>query len=275
MKKEPTTKRSGIEREVIILEAVTELIDSIVNPKILLFIEGDPNSEVQFNSYAHQKLFCIYLVDFLSCTDGRSPIGKISYLEGLREIISSPNFNENNSIQNLTVATQKLGDWLEQEVEVDSVRLMPIDKETIIKVKRLSFLKMTGNITKHNYLRSVGVAKELREILLVSGIHIDIDQALLVLADFYDRFTDIMGYHASTITELLNNLRWGIFEYLQPELNRSMIRVDERPPTYRYKYPTEIKSEFAKNCYWELMNEVLKKPYLRKFQVTKWLKLRY
>src|SRR5215218_1142153 len=42
--------------------------------------------------------------------------------------------------------------------------------------------------------------------------------ALLALADFYEKFhTDILNYHASTIAEFLNNIRWGIYEYLQPE----------------------------------------------------------
>jgi len=44
---------------------------------------------------------------------------------------------------------------------------------------------------------------------------------------------------------------------------------------YRYKYPEEIKTGFSKTCYWDLMNKVREKPFMRKFKVTKWLKLRY
>ena len=37
----------------------------------------------------------------------------------------------------------------------------------------------------------------------------------------------------------------------------------------------EINNTFAKNCYWDLMNEVRSGPYMRKFQVTRYLKMRY
>ena len=135
---------------------------------------------------------------------------------------------------------------------------------------------MTGNISKHNYLRSVDVAEGLQKILLKSGITVDINEALLALADFYERFQDILNYHSSTISEFLNNIRWGIYDYLQPEFNKSIVWEEgSKPPKYHYTCPEKIQSEFAKTCYWELMNEVLSPPFMRRFQVAKWLKLRY
>lgn len=81
--------------------------------------------------------------------------------------------------------------------------------------------------------------------------------------------------HGSTIAEFLNNIRWGIYEYLKPEFSRSLVRDTKNPPRYWHTYPEDIKNEFAKNCYWDLMNEVRSDPYLRKFKVTEVLKLRY
>jgi len=122
---------------------------------------------------------------------------------------------------------------------------------------------MTGDICKHNYLRSIGVAHDLKAILNESGVSVDINEALLALADFYDRFhTDILNYHASTIAEYLNNIRWGIYEYLQPEFKRSIVWESQNLPKYRYTYPTVLRSEFAKSCCWELMNEVRSEPYM-------------
>ena len=100
--------------------------------------------------------------------------------------------------------------------------------------------------------------------------------ALLALAEFYERFhTDILNYHGSTIAEFLNNLRWGIYEYLQPEFRRSIIWEAGNLPMYRYTYPDGVVTNLAKNCYWELMNEVRIQPFMRRLQVTRSLKLRY
>lgn len=268
-------KSSGIEQEVIILKAAKELIDSMVNFELMSLLGNDPNSKILFESYTHLKFFNIILVDFLSCTTEECPIKKTSYLGGLREIVENPCFDENNSVNNLKVATEEFKGWLEQEVEVD-IWLPSIDKDTKLNISRFDFLKMTGNISKHNYLRAISVAKKLKVILSKSGITVDINQALLALAEFYERFhTDILNYHSSTIAEFLNNIRWGIYDYLQPEFNKSIVREGGDRPKWHYTYPKEIQSEFAKACYDELMNEVLRKPYMRKFKVTKWLKLRY
>jgi len=268
-------KSSGIEQEVIILRAVTDLIDSMVNFQLMSLLGKDPNSEIAFKDYTHQRFFNIVLVDFLSRTDKKSPIKPISYIGGLREIVNNPCFDENNSVHNLKVATQEFKDWLDQEVEVDAW-LPSIDEKTKLKISRFDFLKMTGNISKHNYLRATDVAEKLKGILAKSGITVDLSEAILVLGEFYERFHgDILNCHSSTIAEFLNNLRWGIYDYLQPEFKKSIVWEGGAPPKYHYTYPEEIESEFAKSYYWDLMNWVRGKPYMRKFKVNKWLKLRY
>lgn len=269
------TRSPDIEQEVIVLKAVIELINSMVNFELMDLLWKDPDSNILFKSPTHQRFFNIILVDFLSCTDKKGPIKPNSYLGGLKEIVNNPYFDENNSAHNLKVATQEFKAWLEQEVEVD-VWLPSIDKETKLKISRFDFLKMTGNISKHNYLRAVNLAEELKEILSKSGITVDINEALSALAEFYERFhTDILNYHSSTIAEFLNNIRWGIYDYLQPEFKKSIVWEGGHPPKYHCTYPKGIQSEFAKTCYWELMNEVREEPYMRKFKVTKWLKSRY
>ena len=109
---------------------------------------------------------------------------------------------------------------------------------------------MCGDISKHNFLRAVSVANELQGFLSKSGVLVTQDDALLALSDFYQRFhKDIFNYHASTIAEFLNNIRWSIFEYLQPEFHRSIVWESYEPPKHKYTYPNEIKSNFAQECY--------------------------
>ena len=270
-----TMKLTDIEEEVILLKATKELIDSMVNFEVFELTGSDPDSQILFKSITHQRFFNIILVDFLSRTDKKAVVQQTSFLGAIKFICNNPGFNTNNSISALSKAANEFSDWLEQEVEVEA--WMPsINTETTLKLSRIRFLKMCGNISKHNFLRSVGPAQELRDILEKSGVLVGLDDALLVLGDFYERFhIDIFNYHGSTLAEYLNNIRWGIYEYLQPEFQRSIVWEDGDPPKYRYTYPDEVKVGVAKECYWELMNEVRIAPYMRKFEVTKWLKLRY
>jgi len=107
-------------------------------------------------------------------------------------------------------------------------------------------------------------------------VTVTVEDSIRAFEDFYAPFhDDILNYHASTVAEHLNNIRWGIYAYLRPEFERSIVWLSREPPHYRYNYPPELSSEFAKHCYWELMNEVRREPYMRRFKVTKWLKLRY
>jgi len=266
---------SDIEQEVVLLKAINELINSMVNFEVLTLYGSDPDSEIQFKTMTHQRFFNIILVDFLSSTDKGAPTMQTSYLGALRHIVERPNFEVNDCVLHLRDATHQFVDWLEQEVEVD-VWLPTIDTQTTLKISRVSFLKMCGNISKHNFLRAIGVAKQLQEALAATGNPETFEDSLLALSDFYERFhTDILNYHSSTVCEFLNNIRWGIYEYMQPEFQQSIVREAGDPPRYRYTYPVSLTSAFAKECYWELMDEVRSVPYVRRFRVTKWLKLRY
>lgn len=270
-----TIRLNAIEEEVILLKAIKEIIDSMVNLEVLELKGSDPDTEISFQSITHQRFFNIILVDFLSQTDKGAFVRQTSYLGALRLISQNPSFNTNNSVALLREATHEFVDWLEQKVDVPT-RLPSIDTETTLNLSRITFLKMCGDISKHNFLRAVGVAEELRDGLAEGGVSIGLDDALLALTDFYERFhTDILNYHGGTFAGFLNSIRWGIYEYLQPEFQRSIVWENTDPPKYRYTYPNGVTTRFAQECYWELMNEVRSPPHIRRFEVTKWLKLRY
>ncbi len=247
----------------------------MVNFEVMDLLGNDPDSNILFKTMTHMRFFNIVLVDFLSTTDPKSPVQKKPYLTGLGDILSNPKFNVDGSINFLKHSIEEFQNWLEQVVEVE-VWLPTIEKNVKLNIKRFDFIKMTGNISKHNFLRLGQIAEMLRKFLATSGIAVDINKSMLLLPEFYERFhTDIFNYHGSTIAEYLNNIRWGIYEYLQPEFQKSIICEEGNPPKYRYTYPEGVKSEFAKACYWDLMNEIRNPPCVRKFNVTKYLKLSY
>jgi hypothetical protein len=269
-------KFTPIEKEVIILKAVKELIDSMVNFEVFNLLGDDPHSSIGFRTMTHQKYFNIILLDFLSCFSGKYFSEKQSYLEAIKAIYQLPNFNKNNSIKNLKISTEEFIIWLEQKVQVKTW-LPSIDTETSLSIKRIEFIRICGNISKHNFTRLSGVAEELISILKRNAISISFEDSLLILNDFYKKYQfDIFNYHSSTIAEFLNNIRWGIYKYLFPEFCQSIVYEGvKHPKKYHYTYPKEIENNLAKNCYWDLMNEVRSKPYMRKFKVTRYLKMNY
>ena len=131
---------SNTEAEVVLLKAVKELVDSIVNFEVFQVRGQDPGSEILFRSSTHQRFFNIVLVDFLSATDKRAPVRQTTYLRALRSIADRPGFDVGNSIGSLRTATDDFIRWLEQEVEV-AAWLPSINVDTCLKLSRLAFLK--------------------------------------------------------------------------------------------------------------------------------------
>jgi hypothetical protein len=266
---------NSVEEEVVLLKATTESIDSMVNFELFDVLGSDPDTNIMFRQAVHQRLFNIALTDFLSRTDKKAGLKQTSYLGALRTISANPSFDVGGSVNALRDATDAFSSWLEQEVEADT--WMPsINHQVTLKLTRVLFLKMCGDLSKHNFLRAVGVAEDLQAVLNRSGVMVSLEEALAAFPDFYQRFhDDILNYHASTIAEFLNSIRWGIHEYLLPEYRCSIVYDGTEPGKYQYTIPPAITSSFARGCYWDLMNGVRRRPYVRKFTVTKWLKLRY
>lgn len=266
---------NAIEKEVIFLKAVQELIDDMVNYEVVKLVGNDPDSEIHFPSLTHKRFFNIILVDFLSCSDRRILGEQSSYLTALQKICVSPYFDQNNSISGLLKATAEFDNWLQKEVLVEKTWLPSIDLQIDLNIKRTDFIKICGNISKHNFSRLSGVVSNIKEIFNHNNHPLNNEEALLIIGEFYEWFhTDIFSYHSSAIAEFLNNIRWGIYEYLQPEYGQSIVR-DPDGVLYKYTYPSGVSNGFAKNCYWELMNTIRSKPYMPKFQITRFLKMRY
>ncbi len=264
-----------IEQEVIILRNVYDHIGEMVNFS-LLDIQGlDPDSLIMFKDMNHRKLFFILLVDFLSVTDKRGPIAQTSFLGGILKICGNPQFSEQGSENELKEVVERFKIWLNEERAIE-VWMPSISEQIELSISRLDAIKMSGDVSKHNYLRASGVADLLRKLLKKSGVEVSFEQAMLALPDFYERFhDDILIYLSSHICEFLNDIRWAIHRYLRPEFRKSFHRTDDSLIGYSYTVPHDIKSEYARDCYWELMNELRKDPYMRQFVVSESFKSEY
>ncbi len=270
-----------MEKEVILLKAVQEIIDEIINYEIFsLYGEGE-DCNIMFNSITHQKYFYIMVVDFLSkpreskkeicLKDFR--LNSENYLYELNYICENPKFNINNSIVYLKKPVNDMISWLEHEVTIENLWLPLIEQEINLRIKRKDLIKISGNMSKHNFSRLDKVVKDLKDIFKENGVSLSCDDIITSLDSIYERcHDDILNYYASVIAELLNNIRWGIHEYLKPTFERCYKRI--RGLQYKYEIPPEIESEFAKSCFWELMNAIKSGPIVKKFTVTKYLKLR-
>ena len=67
----------------------------------------------------------------------------------------------------------------------------------------------------------------------------------------------------------------GIYDYLRPEFLRSFTREPGDSIRYHFKYPDGSEHPTGKTMYWDLMNDVRSEPYMPRFEVTRFLKMRY
>ena len=84
-----------IEEEIILLKAIKEIIDSMVNFEILSSMTT--RFSIMFSSITHQSFFNIILVDFLSKTDKKAPI-KQNLTSADRSRFQEPSFDINNAV---------------------------------------------------------------------------------------------------------------------------------------------------------------------------------
>jgi hypothetical protein len=262
-----------IEQEVIVLKAAIESIGTMVNHELLRVSRGAHGDQAIFKTALHQKFFNIILVDFLSKSAEKVTGQKLSSLDALAQICEKPNFDRHNSVKSMRRAVSAFKKWLECEIKV-KVWFPSLSINAKLRVQRQEFIKICGDMSKHNISRLHIRAHDLKSILFRNGIEVSDEEGLLLLDDFYEKFhVDIFSYHGSYLAEQLNNIRRGIHEYLQPECRRGS-RRDTRN-RISYSYPAEMNTDFVKHYYCALMNEVSVTPYVEKFKTVKVLRLRH
>lgn len=276
---------SRTEQEVVVLKAAWEMIHEMVNFEIFMEINRVKDTNLMFRTATHQRIFNVLLVDFLSQPRNwpfELPLpphdaakSERCILFQLKRICADPQLNRDggNLLREPLDAFQQ---WLEAECVVEKVHLPSIEVESDIRVKRIAFIKICGNIAKHNFTRLRVNVAEICEILKLNGIAIDTEHGYLVLPEFQEWFhANIFSYHSSAIAEFLNNMRWGIYHYLRPEFLRSFTKDDPDSLAYRFQFPPNCDGLAARSMYWDLMNAVRSEPFMPRFEVTEFLKMRY
>lgn len=175
--------------------------------------------------------------------------------------------------------------WLNQYVQfedTDQPKLLwfpSIDKELTLEITRIEYIRICGNISKHNPLGLDRQAKKVQQVFRLSKEEITLTQALLAIDDFYEQFNgSIFSYHSSSIVEFLNNIRLAIYEYLRV-MHSKVIHYyrNEKSNVRRYLYriPEEITNDYVRAIFWDLMNDMLQPTHLPRFWSCKTLKGRY
>ncbi len=275
---------SAIEQEIVALRAAWDMINGMVNFEMFVKQPPPTGSHLMFKTMTHQRMFNVLLGDFLSQpVDGafgltarntKDKTHRNTYLAYLLDVCNEPRLNSDSAV--LLEPVQTFADWLDSDCVFPDLWLPSISEKLDLRVKRIAFLKICGDIAKHNFSRLRHNVKQIMAILAANSLLVDEGKAFLVIPDFYENFhRNVFAYHASTIAEMLNNIRWGIFHYLEPEYARSFERLPNDDLAYKFNYPAGCDSPLAKAIYWDLMNQVRGRPYFPVFVTTDSLKKRF
>lgn len=266
---------NAIETEVIGLCICLEAVNNIVN-NILVDVrplsKRPEQSVVYFNSYAEKELFLIRFLDF-SKEGGDSRLTGVSgsCLNVLKSVCSTAGFNKNESVNELKSAVDELEIWLNTKSSI-KLWLPTLEINAEVEVSRLDFLKISGNQCKHNLSRLTGVSRDISDILERHDYSVPIEHIPLALEDFQEHLQEnYFVYYGTWITELLNNIRWGIQTYLLPIFHESYIKGDDGF-SYHYEYPKNIHNDIPKQWFWRLMNNIRTGPYINRFNTPEGFK---
>jgi hypothetical protein len=275
-----------IEQECIILNSAWEMVDGMVNWAMFVKHDRTEPTNMMFETSGHAQLFNILLGDFLSelrafkrqpvplglkaAPSGARPTD-LTFLYYLRQVYADPKLG--TDVAGLTEVTEDFARWLEGEIVAQGVNLPDIDVVADIRVPRYRYLKICGDVAKHSLGRLAGNVKHIRRRLLAaSGNPVSEQEGYLAVHNFFEWFhRDIFIYHSSVIAEFLNNIRWEIFGYLQPEYTRSWHLQEILSgglTKYGYDYPVACSEPMARAMYWELMNRVRAKPWVQRFVIS-------
>jgi hypothetical protein len=157
---------NGIKREAIILNSAWEMIDGMVN--WAMFVKNDRTvpTNLMFESSQHSRLFVILLGDFLSEVHAFKgdpvPLGlkavptnarpsALTFIFHLRQVCADPKLGADAT--SLSAKIEAFADWLEGDFVAPGVHLPAIEAVADQRVARYRYIKMCGDIAKHNLAR--------------------------------------------------------------------------------------------------------------------------
>ncbi len=267
---------STAETETIGLCIAMEAVDSVANHALLetRFVERYPGeAEAWFHSRVHQQLFLIRTLD-LAKEAGSSALTGVSgsCVQVLEAACDTRAFDIDGSSAALCAATTALREWLDA-IEPLHLWLGSLDLEATIAVSRAEFLHIAGNQSKHNLSRLTEVSTRISEALGKAGHSVPQEQVPLALDDFREHLQeDYFNYYGTWLAELLNNVRWGLQEYLFPTFKIAYTRDPEDEIRYSYAYPPGFTADIPRQWFWRLMNNIRSGPPLKQFIGAHYLK---
>ena len=263
-----------VENEVIGLCIALEALDDIANHALFTMREVQEfpgEAELIFDSSVHKELFLVRLLDFVKEAGDKS-LTRVSgsCLSMLKSAAMNASFDKDGSVAELGRSISELEDWLDAERPV-SLWLPTLNLQATLEISRLEFITISGNQSKHNLSRLTGVSKFIATKLRDHGHAIAEEMVPLALDDFREHLSDnYFVYYSTWLAELLNNVRWGLQTYLLPTFAASYRQ--EFDGTYRYEYPASITNNISQLWFWRLMNNVRRKPNLKRFRGANYLK---
>lgn len=274
---------SEIEQETIVLKAAWDMIDAMVNFAIFESFPRTENVMLMFKDKSARSLFNIILTDFLSSPKAKlfdlpvPPPGSGSsdrtILFQLRKVCEKPILGFDPEL--ITEPVEAFANWLEGEIIVEEAWFPRLEFLCpAFRVQRMSGIKLCGNIAKHSFARLNANADQMAKLFKDNGHSLKPKDAYALMPDFQEWFNDYFFIHQSSIiAEFLNNIRWGIYEYLQPIFQEALIPQPEGFfPGYTYRVPEPIKDSLAYSMYWDLISEQNREPYFPRFNVPEWQK---
>jgi hypothetical protein len=277
-----TKSYSALDREVITLAAVWDLIGSTVHYGHFMKEHRIEGATLMFQTREASKLFLIILADFLSLPrDGTFGFTRpkaegslgLTYLGHLQSVVDTPHFEGDTSL--LASSIQSFAAWLDGVATVEKVWLPSIDRDGTLQVQRIAYLKICGTISKHGFTRLGDIVGKLRDILAANGTKIDEGQSYLVIPEFQEWFQDNVFIASSTrIAWHLNEIRWGIYQYLVTEFHRAYTptKMFQGAQMYRFDFPQAIVDPLVRSIYWDMMNNVRAMPYFPRFTVDSYMR---
>lgn len=263
-----------MEKESIGLSICIDALNNIVNHSLveLREVARHPGEyEVYFHDSVHRELFLLRALDFVKESSDKNLTGvKGSCLDVLRHACETACFNRENSVENLKRAVNSLTEWLNYRTPM-TFWLPDLDINAKLNVSRLELLHVSGNYSKHNLSRLTGVSKSIHKMLGDNGYVVSLESIPFTIDYFCEHLnSNFFIYYCSWITELLNNLRWAIYDYLYLSFQELGIRKSEFH--FTYNFPSEIDNKTKETWFWGMMNGVLQKPYLKRFKAAHYLK---
>lgn len=264
--------------EAIGLSVAFEALRDLVNRLLMEFLPltGHPGEvQVLFKSTPHRDLFYIRLLDFVHEGGGKALLGeKMSCLEVLERAGANPRLSGAGHAHALADAVADLRTWLDEVIH-PKFWMGNINVHARLSVTRLQLLKIAGNQAKHNLARLTGVAQQVQALLAEHGHNVPLAQIPFALDDFREHLGEnVFIYYGSWLAELINNITWALYRYIQPVYHRSVVYEDGPiPGMYRFLPLPGVAPDSPEHWWFHrLLNEARRPPPVPSFKASRFLK---